>query len=339
MTPRTFAGLAATAVAISLLALAVHASSNRWTPGSVSGAKLFPSLAGQAGKVSAIEIGQGEKKLTVVKSGAVWGIKERAGYPVRVEQVRAPILRLSNAELVEPKTRLKDRHALLELEDPTGKDAKSRRVRLLDEKGQSLADIIVGKRRVDAFGTGKSGTYVRRLNEVETWLSNADLELPLEPKDWLLRQVLEIEAGKVARVTLEVAGEEPLTLERDGAAKKDAKYKIAALPEGKKLKAGANVDAIASMLNQIDLDDVRKAETPPADAKVNVARFEADGGLKGVVRIRREKDDAWLTLEVTGDGEAKKTADEIAARTKGWEYKIPTWKADGLFKKRADLLE
>ena len=339
MTPRTFAGLAAAAVAITLLAFAVHASSNRWTPGSVSGEKLFPSLAGQAGKVAAIEIAQGEKKLTVTKSGTAWGIKERAGYPVRVEQVRAPILRLSNAELVEPKTRLKDRHALLELEDPAGKDAKSRRVRLLDEKGQPLADIVVGKRRAEAFGTGKSGTYVRRPNEIETWLSNADLELPLEPKDWLERQVLQIEAGKIARVTVEVPGEEPLTLERDGAAKRDAKYKIAALPEGRKLKAGANVDAIVSMMNQIDLDDVRKLEPAPADAKVNVARFEADGGLKGVVRVRRDKDEAWLSLEVTGEGDAKKTTDEISGRTKGWEYKVPTWKADGIFKKRADLLE
>ena len=77
--------------------------------------------------------------------------------------MRALLVKLAEAELVEGKTRNKDRYALLELEDPAAKDAKSRLLRLLDDKGVVIAEAIVGKKRFDAFGGSKSGTYVRKL--------------------------------------------------------------------------------------------------------------------------------------------------------------------------------
>ena len=36
---------------------------------------------------------------------------------------------------------------------------------------------------------------------------------------------------------------------------------------------------------------------------------------------------------------AKKAADEIAARTQGWEYKVPASKAGAILKRSADLFE
>jgi hypothetical protein len=44
-------------------------------------------------------------------------------------------------------------------------------------------------------------------------------------------------------------------------------------------------------------------------------------------------------VTATGEGEAKKAADEITARTAGWEYQIGKSKADSLLKRRGDLLE
>jgi len=44
-------------------------------------------------------------------------------------------------------------------------------------------------------------------------------------------------------------------------------------------------------------------------------------------------------VTAAGEGDAKKTADEITARTAGWEYKLSANKADSLLKRRADLFE
>ena len=57
------------------------------------------------------------------------------------------------------------------------------------------------------------------------------------------------------------------------------------------------------------------------------------------LRLRKEGDAHWLSVTAAGEGEAKKTADEIAGRTGGWELKVPAFKAESILKKRADLLD
>ncbi len=83
-------------------------------------------------------------------------LASHGNYPARAEVVRGLLVKMAEADLVEPKTNVKDRFALLELEDPAGKDAKSRLVRLLDAKGAVITEVIVGKKRVDAFGANRS---------------------------------------------------------------------------------------------------------------------------------------------------------------------------------------
>ena len=144
-------------------------------------------------------------------------------------------------------------------------------------------------------------------------------------------------AAKIAKVTIEVPGEEPLVIERDGT---DAnKHKLASIPDGKKLKEGAGIDGIVRAAGSIELEDVRKPAAG-AGGEAGTAKIEADGGLAVTLRLRKEGEDYWATLEAAGsDGEAKKTADEIAAKAQGWEFKIPAGKAQSILKRRADLVE
>ena len=81
------------------------------------------------------------------------------------------------------------------------------------------------------------------------------------------------------------------------------------------------------------------AAAPPAN-DLSVAKIEADGGLAITVRLRKEGDDTWVSLEASGaEGDAKKTAEDIVKRTQGWEYKVPTYKAQAILKRRPDLIE
>jgi hypothetical protein len=339
MKPRSFAALAVVTVLAVAIAITTYAAQNRWAQAKVSGAGLFPGLAAQASRIARIELKQGDKSLTLARDKDVWTLADKGGYPAKTEAVRALVVKLVGAELVESKTRNKDRYGLLELEDPTAKDAKSRLLRLLDDKGGVIAETIVGKKRFDAFGGSKSATYVRKPGDAQSWLSNADLDVSVAVKDWVLASVLDVPAAKIAKVTVEIPGEEPLMIVRDAA---DAtKYALVGMPEGKKLKEGAGIDAIVRAAGNLELEDVRKpaaAAAPAGDA--SVAKIEADGGLAVTVRLRKEGEDTWVSLEATGaDGDAKKTADDITKRTQGWEYKVPAYKAQSILKRRADLFE
>jgi len=339
MKPRAFAALAAITLVVVAIAIATYAAQNRWSQAKVSGAALLPSLAAQASRISRLELQQGDKTLALAKSDEGWTLADRGGYPVKPGAVRALLVKLAQAELVEGKTRNKDRFALLELEDPAGKDSKSRLLRLKDDQGAIIAETIVGKKRWDAFGGSKSGTYVRKPGDPQTWLSNGDLDVSLNVRDWVQAGVLDVPSTKIAKLTVEIPGEEPLVIARDAA--DTTKHTLLGLPEGKKLKEGAGIDAIVRAVGNIELDDVRKAPAagPPAN-DVSVAKIEADGGLAITVRLRKEGDDTWVSFEASGaEGDAKKTAEDIAKRTQGWEYKVPAYKAQAILKRRADLIE
>ncbi len=350
--PQHFAVLVVATLASIVLAASLYAGSNRWSAGRVEGQLLLPDFGRQINSAAILEIAQGEKRLVFERSGEQWKIKERAGYPADSDKIRTLIVTLAKAELIEPKTAVKERHAVLELEDPSGKDAKSRSVRIWDAKNKPLAEVLLGKSRYDAFGSGRGGVYVRRLGDAQTWLATGEPKATADLKDWVSTTAFETDTSKIQKLFLERAGEEAIVIEKaDG---KDQKFKLAQMPEGKKLKAGVTIDQIAQAFASIELEDVRRLDpaaanttppstTPPsanpAGADAVTVKLESEGGLNVTFYIRKDGDATWASLAAVGEGEAKVKADEINARSSGWEYKLPAWKADQLNKRRADLFE
>jgi len=334
MRPRTFAGLAVAAVVSVTLALFVYATANTWNAGAASGAKMLPPLS--ADRVASVAITRGDQALTLERKGSVWTIKERDGYPANPDKIRALMAKLDTAELIEPKTKNPDRYGLLNLEDPAKKDAKSTLVRVADDKGDALAEVVVGKQSAEQLGAGKSGTYVRKPGDAQTWLTNAELVVPSAIASWVDTMVLETKGGTISRITIEIPGEAPLVVEKD---KEKSGYKLADVPADRKLKNSGAAGQIADAFQRIELEDVRKLAGQPGGENAGVASFDADGGLKVTVRLRRDGDSRWISIEAHGDGDAKQTADKINARASGWEFKISSWKADQIFKRRADLFE
>jgi hypothetical protein len=212
---------------------------------------------------------------------------------------------------------------------------------LLDDKGNAIAEVVVGKKRSDAFGSSRGGTYVRRPGDAQSWLANADINAPIGARDWVQPSIIDIPSAKIASVDVAVVGEEPLKIVRDAA---DAsKHTLAAMPNGKKLKDNYAIDGIVRAAGSLELEDVRKAasaQSQDAGQDFGTVLLEADGGLKVTLRLRKEGDDYWLSAEASGaDGEAKKTAEDIMRRAQGWQFKVSTSKAQSLLKRRADLFE
>ena len=335
MTPRTFVLTAAAAVATSLAAIAVYAAANPWSQVRATGAKLAPALASGTPKIGSIVLGQGATALTLAQKDGKWSLKDRGGYPVEAEPVRALLVKLSQAELVEAKTRNPERYALLELEDGAAKDAKSKSLRVLDDKGASLADVVVGKRKWDAFGAGKGGTYVRTAKDPQAWLANADIDVPLEVRRWIKPDIVALDGAKVTELRLAIPGEEPLDLERS-----DGKAVFKAFPaEGKKLKDANAAEALIRAAATIDADDVRKLDAVPTGDGVTVVTLKGDAGLGVTLRVRKDGDASWVSVVAAGEGAAKAPADALNAKAGGWEFKVPAAKAEALIRKRADLLD
>jgi hypothetical protein len=239
---------------------------------------------------------------------------------------------------MEPRTRVKERFDLLELEAPTSKTSKSRQVRVLDGSGQVLADVVLGKTKYEAFGPGRNGIYVRRSPEAQTWLASGEPKASFDIKDWVAPTFFVFDVTKLRRITYELPGEQPLVVEKGS--EKDAKFKLVEpVPAGKKLKDTANVEGFPASFATLELDDVRKLAATPTGDQVSTIRLEAEGGLIITMRVRKDGDAQWLSYAATGEGDAKKQADELTAKGTAWEFKVPAWKLDSLLRKRADLYD
>jgi len=336
MKARTIAELALVALVALVVAATSYISQNRWSQAKVTGAPLFPGLTSQGPKIARIELRQGDKKLALERKEQNWVLADRGGYPAKPEAVRTLLVRLAEAQLVEPKTRKADRFAMLELEDAGAKDTKSREVRLLDQQGGVIAQAIVGKKRLDAFGSSKSGTYVRWPEDAQAWLANTDVDISASVRDWVQPSLIDQEVAKIKSVTVEIPNEAPLRIERDAGGA--GKYKLVTVPEGKKLKQGGDVDAIVRAVGSLDLEDVRKLDAA-ATGDISTARFETDNGLTVTLRLRKDGEDTWVSLNAGGEGDAKKAAEDINNRGKDFEFKIAPAKATAILKRPADLFE
>ena len=70
------------------------------------------------------------------------------------------------------------------------------------------------------------------------------------------------------------------------------------------------------------------------------ATLETEAGLKVTLQVpARQGRRPGSRSRPAGDGDAKKTADDLTQRTDGWEFKILPSKADATLKRRDDLLE
>lgn len=354
--PQQFIGLAAATAVSVVLAVGVYVSNNNWSKGTIEGAMFLPDLAARINSVGAVEISQGGQTLTLDRDGAAWKVRERAGFPAKPEVPRTLLVALAQAQLVEPRTAVAEKLSMLELEDPAAKDAKSRRVRVLDDKGGVISDVVLGKTRYDAFGSGKGGIYVRRASETQSWLATGDPKVTSDLKDWIETSVYSGDTAAIAKVTVENPGEEALVIEKrppeektaeeakdakapPAANEKKGKYQLAKMPDGKKLKENAKLDDIVEAFSSINLDDVQKLEKAPTGDQVQVIKVEAEKGPTVTFHLRTDGEARWLSLSAAGEGEAKAKADEINAKAKGWEFKIPKWKAEQIGKRRADLFE
>ncbi len=337
MKPTHFAALA-TAAGLSLIAaIAVYSARAPWTVSATGTEKLMPGLQSDAGKVARVVVTQGGKTTTIEKSGDQWLVKNQGGYPASPGKVRALLTALSDAKLLEPKTRETGRYSMLEVDDPSGKNSNARLIKLEDSDGTAIAEIIAGKPRLHGGTTaagGTSGTYVRKPGEEQSWLASTNISGGAALKDWVNPRIFETQTEKVSEVTVEVQGEPPYVIKRGA----DGTHQLNPIPAGKKIKYVNMVDNVIEAASFLDFDGVRK-QTGSEDGKAGSVTFKTDDGLTITLKVRREKDGTWATVDATGEGDAKKTAEDISARAKGWEFEIMPSKADTMLKKQADLLE
>ena len=325
--------LTATAILVAAAIYALVAGDRSASP-VLSGERALPGLAAKLGELAWVRLSHGATKIDFAQIGGHWVVVEKGNYPAAPGKLRQLLLGLADLILIELKTERPELFARLDLDDPA--NGKSTDVRLNDRTGQTIAELIVGRRRADRLGTGSDAVYIRKPGADRAWLARGSLDVSGEVVDWLDRRILDIPAARIASVKLTGDGS-TLLLSRS---EPGDRFAVAGAPPDTKFKGPAVLAEPAGALAALDLADVKPAaEQPVPDSGVVAASFTTFDGLTLDLRLFARDNADWLAIAAAGNDAAEAEAKAINGRVAAWCYAITPDRAKLLRTRFADLVE
>lgn len=368
MKTRSLIVLAVVAVVVAVVAVFAVQDRESGTRHRVVGERLFPGLIERINSVASMEVTQGEDRYTIVRDGDVWGLAEKGGYPAQFDMVKKTILGIAEVALVEAKTSKRDRLGELYLAEPDAEEGPGTRIALRGEDGAELAAMILGK----AARGGGGRRYVRRAGEDQAWLAEIAVDIGAQPMDWVDKTMTKLRPDRLRRVSISHDDGDDVVLEK--ADKENSNFTVPVLPEGAKVKAAMEINGIVSALSFLNIEDVAPATDIAFEGETLVTtRYETFDGLVITLTSVTVGDIVWARFEAaydaaladpveeapvedeTEDGvelppgmeeikpltaaDVQAEAEALSARTAGWAFALPNFRADHLRKKLTAMIE
>lgn len=275
-------------------------------------------------------------QVTLERRPEGWGVVQRQHYPADVGTIRSLLLDLSEAKLLERKTRDPAQHAQLGLGS----------IERLEAKGQQVTLHSAEDARSVRIGTnpeGRSATYVRNVDDDQGWLVDRTFTIPSEPRRWLDPELLDIGMEHIRRMEVVHADGERIEGQRAEEAA-DVKFTVPNLPEGATLKNEYALNRMASAITSLSLEDVM----PVSQAEVYLedavwARYDLYQGYSLEVRLFAVDVERYarFTVRLGEDmsDEDRTRASMLARHLEGWAFRIPSFAHDSMALRWADILE
>lgn len=353
MTPKSFAILAATTVVAVIAGVAVNMGGPAYRSGT-GGNLLFPGFADKVNDAAKVIVQTAKHKFTIERKGNGWAVADKYDYPAKYDLVKQTLVGLAELKTIEAKTAEPSLYTRLEVEDVTSKDAKSAEITVEDAKGAKLASLILGKRHFSRGADTENQLYVRKVGEVRSWLAAGTLERNDDMKPWLDRELVTVARERVHEVTVTPAGDK--AFEIDKAKPGESSFTLQGVPPDDKVKSPYEVDAVASGIEALFLDDVLPAKDLKVDAKLlRTLTYKTFDGMTVNLSIYEQAGKKWARITAAVDekdakakqadpklknaAEVKKAVEAINARAKDWVYGLASSDLVSLEKKFTDLVE
>ena len=204
---------------------------------------LLPEVKSALGSVSEIKILSGDKasKVTIVSDDRGWLVQEKSGYQADFETLSELLLEIAEMKVLERKTIRVENHEKLGLAD----------------KGESMGVIVrISAGRIHEIMVGQTsqtqGTFVRRPEENQVYLVEQEIDVSMDPIDYLNPVFLSLESSEVEAVVIQTPNS-LLKANRDELTKKMV---IEDIPEDAELRYDTVADSLARIFINLRFEDV-----------------------------------------------------------------------------------
>ncbi|MDH3442010.1 MAG: DUF4340 domain-containing protein [Gammaproteobacteria bacterium] len=315
------------AVLIAALLL-IEAADDSDLPG--AGSLLFPEMREAANDIDRITITRTGDTIVIEKRGDGWVVPERGNYSADVAKIRAVLLAMTDATVVEAKTANPDLHARLGVDSPDSEMSKGTAVAA--SAGETTYELIFGN------VAQRSSRYARIAGDNQSWLIDQNPDIPGEPGEWLNTDIVDVDSNRIRAVTILHPDGEMISLGKE--TETAANFTVSDIPEGRELSYATVANGIGGALNDLDLDDVR---TRVESADPVITTFETFDAVRIVVDISTDDEGNWIGIDIQLPADVEiDNANEwrtTRERVDGWQYRIADYKANLLKRRWADILK
>ncbi len=329
-------------VTLLVILAAAYLAGQRAPQTSVETTMLYPDLLDRINDIDRIDIRTADGHTLILKKADAWVIGNRDDFPALSGRIRALVVNLARLKVLEQKTSNPELYPRLQVEGSEDKPGKSTLLRLKAGNGETLVDLVIGKRREG----NTPALYVRRGGEATSLLVAGVLEAEATPVAWLDKEILSIPADRIHSLSISHADGETLLLDRAAADKKN--LKLHDIPAGQQPKSQVTLNSYLSLLEELRLRDVRARDQLQQDGPLDEAVITTFDGLRVTLRhgLQDDKQKIFTSFDVAVDGDAdeidetvRKEAAELQQRLGHWAYLLPGFKTRILERRLAELLQ
>ena len=365
MRGRTLVMLGVATAVIVLAAIVVRQQTTIAVP--QQGGALFPKLLTRINDVTEVKGTSAQGSYTLLLHDGRWVVKEREAYPADTSKVRQLLFGLAQLQRVEPKTSNPELYDKIGVQDVSAKGADSLQIKLSDAKGETLAELIVGKDQLSKADLSKREYFVRLPGDPQSWLVEGKFPQDKPPSNWLQKNILRVDARRLREVRVTHADGQRVTVRRKDPSAED--YELVGLPKGAEIESQYAVNSIADTLTNLSLDDVRPAAAVDfskkgalsaelatfdglrvnmqaiKDGNNDLAHFTASFDPSLVEKADSPKQEGAATANekkknpLKQADEVKKEVAELNARWHDWAYVVPGYRVNTLAKKESELIK
>ena len=349
MTPRLLSVLAVASL-VAAAAAGYAVSQERSFQTVTVGSPVFAGFRETLNDATSIEMVHNAGQMRLVRKDGNWTMNESDGYPAEFKNIQKVLIGLSELVYVEAKTKNPELFEKLDLRDPSIKESRGRHITVLGVDDKPLIDVILGKTRYNMPGSTRDGIYFRFPDQDQSWLAIGQLEASKSPADWLKTSIISVAGNTIKQATFMHPDGEVVLVEKSSL--EDIEFDLIGIPVGKKLKYKTDPKNMATVLEDLSLDNVRKSSHFDfSDEKTIKASFVTFDGLTVSVQMIEnivptaveDEDDIsayWAIFEATGEGSAAlEKAKQITDQTQGWAFQLPAYKASRLNKHLKDIIQ
>lgn len=325
MNDKTLRILIGSAVALIFVLFLMESGTKKGTTDSAD--LLLPDMQAVVNDADFIQISAaGSAPIEIVKIDGQWKVPNRQDYIADFAIVRDILASMAQAKILEKKTANPALHNRLGLEETTIENSKG--TDILARVGNAEFNLI--------FGTVSQGQfrYARIGGDNQSWLVDQNPDIPSESANWLKKEIIDIDSTRIKAVTITHPDGEIISVYKTSA--EEPNFEVLNIPPGRELTYSTVGNGIGGALNDLDLEDVRKAIE---GSELVITEFTTFDGLNILVKIIIEDEANWISLEVTSEETENSEASEIMSQISGWQYQVPSYKANLLTRKLEDILK